>query len=185
VGACDFICTAEGKNADEAFQAAIQSAKHKNGHNGYTGTVAEKNEFVMIPDSWKDLKAKYAAAVKKLNEVIRNLNDNVEADKYDKDEVEASLKEIKEVPIFLPFELGNTKTSALKVLRDEAKSLRALRDSCKPQMQTEELVNHLLFEVCDERVGQKHGPAGCIDLEPKLKGIKKPKKFLFFGWASS
>ena len=185
MGACDFICEAEGKNAEEAFQAAIQFAKHENGHNGYTGTVAEKNEFVMIPDNWKDLKTKYSTAVKKLNEVIKNLNDNVEADKYDKDELEASLKEIKEVPIFLPFDLGNTKTSALKYLRDTAKELRAHRDSCKPKMVIETIIHHLMFEICDERVGSKSAPAGCIDLEPKLKGIKKPKKFLFFGWASS
>lgn len=49
MGACDFICRARGKTAQEAFDAAVRDAEWEHGHGGYTGTIAEKDEFVMIP----------------------------------------------------------------------------------------------------------------------------------------
>jgi len=42
---------AMGKTADEAFDAAVESAQHDYGHAGYTGTIAEKDEFVMVRDA--------------------------------------------------------------------------------------------------------------------------------------
>ena len=37
-----------GKNADEAFEKAVKRAQWERGHGGYTGTIAEKHEFVII-----------------------------------------------------------------------------------------------------------------------------------------
>jgi len=49
MGAEQFFTKAEGKNAQEAFKLAVSQAQYDHGHSGYTGTIAEKNEFVMIP----------------------------------------------------------------------------------------------------------------------------------------
>ncbi len=48
MGADSFIHKASGKNAREAFSAAVEDAAYWHGHGGYTGTIAEKSSFVMI-----------------------------------------------------------------------------------------------------------------------------------------
>ena len=45
-------------------------------------------------------------------------------------------------------------------------------------------IANALIDMGDRRIDDKWGPAGCIDLTPKLTGKRKPKRFLFFGWAS-
>lgn len=49
MGAVNFYCVSTGKNAKEAFRDAVYEARYQHGHGGYTGTIAEKNTFVMIP----------------------------------------------------------------------------------------------------------------------------------------
>ena len=49
MGACDFDCDARGKTAREAFRSAVEQAQYDYGHAGYTGTIAEKDQFVEIP----------------------------------------------------------------------------------------------------------------------------------------
>jgi hypothetical protein len=49
MGAYTFIDTGKGKTAKEAFLAARDSAAWEHGHGGYTGTIAEKHDFTMIP----------------------------------------------------------------------------------------------------------------------------------------
>jgi hypothetical protein len=49
MGATTFMDVAKGKDAREAFSAAVADARHWNGHGGYTGSIAEKDAFVMIP----------------------------------------------------------------------------------------------------------------------------------------
>ena len=44
----DFIVIAKGTTAEKAFWAAVRKAAHDHGHSGYTGTIAEKAEFVEI-----------------------------------------------------------------------------------------------------------------------------------------
>ena len=51
MGAASFIETIKvSKNTSdqEAFQRAKDSAAYENGHGGYTGTLAEKNSFIMM-----------------------------------------------------------------------------------------------------------------------------------------
>lgn len=48
MGACDFTTIGRGKTAKEAFDNAVHQAAYDYGHAGYTGTIAEKCEFVMI-----------------------------------------------------------------------------------------------------------------------------------------
>ncbi|MDF3130376.1 hypothetical protein P0Y35_14310 [Kiritimatiellaeota bacterium B1221] len=49
MGASPFITTAHGKTVQRAFNDAVESASFKEGHGGYTGSIAEKNSFVRIP----------------------------------------------------------------------------------------------------------------------------------------
>lgn len=48
MGATDFYAYGTGKTAREAFRAAQDEALHEYGHNGYTGTIAEKSEYVSV-----------------------------------------------------------------------------------------------------------------------------------------
>jgi hypothetical protein len=49
MGADSFFVRAEGKTAAEAFRAAVDEAQYQHGHGRYTGTIAEKHSFVMVP----------------------------------------------------------------------------------------------------------------------------------------
>lgn len=50
MGAEQFFVRMKGqyKNADEAFREAVEEAQFECGHGGYTGTIAEKNDFKMV-----------------------------------------------------------------------------------------------------------------------------------------
>lgn len=96
MGAESFTNRAKGTSAAKAFDAVVQQALYDHGHAGYSGSIAEKSEFVMI----------------------------------------------------------------------------LLPEGRKAQEYAEELINK-----GDERVDDKWGPAGCIDLGDG--------SYLFFGWASS
>jgi hypothetical protein len=48
MGATTFFTEASGKDPESAFWSAVQEAKYESGHGGYTGTIAEKNEFTLI-----------------------------------------------------------------------------------------------------------------------------------------
>ncbi len=48
MGASDFFTKSFGKTPQEAFRNAQEDASHEYGHGGYTGSIAEKNSFIMI-----------------------------------------------------------------------------------------------------------------------------------------
>ena len=48
MGANTFFTRAKGNTAKDAFNAAVKEAQYEYGHRGYTGTIAEKHDFVMI-----------------------------------------------------------------------------------------------------------------------------------------
>lgn len=48
MGAEYFETRAQGKSAGEAFKLAQDQAFYDHGHNGYTGSIAEKPGFVMV-----------------------------------------------------------------------------------------------------------------------------------------
>lgn len=48
MGADSFVVTSYGKTAKEAFRTAVEDALHEYGHGGYTGSIAEKHNFMMI-----------------------------------------------------------------------------------------------------------------------------------------
>ena len=48
MGATPFEYTGDGKSAEEAFLNARDEALFDHGHAGYTGTLAEKNDYIMV-----------------------------------------------------------------------------------------------------------------------------------------
>lgn len=114
MGAYEFTQIERGETAAEAFRSAVDHAKWEHGHGGYSGTIAEKHEFLVI-------KAPEVAA--------------------------------------LPQPKGPD---------DEA--LLPRREAALKAAET-------LMEAEDQRIHDKWGPAGCIDIGAG--------EFLFFGWASS
>lgn len=51
MGACTFAVTRPlplGRSPGDVFREAVQDACHYHGHGGYTGTIAEKHDFVLI-----------------------------------------------------------------------------------------------------------------------------------------
>jgi hypothetical protein len=65
-----FIQVQSGKNAVEAFNAAVEQAAYDCGHAGYTGTIAEKDNFVAIPLPKKGKKNLVDRAVAYANKLI-------------------------------------------------------------------------------------------------------------------
>lgn len=49
MGAMNFYQRAKGKTPKDAFIDAVEEAAWENGHGGYTGTIAEKDSFTIIP----------------------------------------------------------------------------------------------------------------------------------------
>ncbi len=49
MGADSFGTISKGKTAREAFNAAVEKARYDHGHSGYSGSIAEKTSFVVIP----------------------------------------------------------------------------------------------------------------------------------------
>jgi len=68
MGACFFTAEAKGANAREAFNSAVDSARWENGNGGYTGTIAEKTNFVLL-GAVETVAAAYAMIDTKLDDV--------------------------------------------------------------------------------------------------------------------
>lgn len=49
MGAMTFFQEGRGANAQDAFTSAVQHAQWEHGHGGYSGTLAEKHEYTIIP----------------------------------------------------------------------------------------------------------------------------------------
>ncbi len=48
MGASEFQCTSFAKDAATAFNQAVADAQHRYGHEGYTGSIAEKSSYVVF-----------------------------------------------------------------------------------------------------------------------------------------
>lgn len=57
MGATTFEQIGAGKNAADAFAKALERALYDYGHAGYSGTLAEKNSFVVIESPIEDIHA--------------------------------------------------------------------------------------------------------------------------------
>lgn len=57
MGASTFFTVESGTDAADAFRRARDHAEWQHGHGGYTGTIAEKDEYVVIKDQATGLDA--------------------------------------------------------------------------------------------------------------------------------
>ena len=73
MGAEVFFAKTSGKNKQEAFKNAIEDAYYQHGHDGYTGSIAEKDSFVMIP--LPEGEDPYTYADKLIDEEDRRIDD--------------------------------------------------------------------------------------------------------------
>lgn len=48
MGASDFLTYGRGKTIKEAFRTAVEEAQYEHGHDGYTGTIAEKGSYLEV-----------------------------------------------------------------------------------------------------------------------------------------
>lgn len=55
MGASEFAVTAGGKDVDRAFDNAVRQAQYDYGHSGYTGSIAEKDSYVLVSEVPLDL----------------------------------------------------------------------------------------------------------------------------------
>ena len=60
MGADVFFTNASGKTAGEAFAEAVRRARYDHGHAGYTGTLAEKDDFAVIAVPYGEEPMKFA-----------------------------------------------------------------------------------------------------------------------------
>lgn len=49
MGAMSFVIERNGKSAEQCFKDAREGALYDHGHGGYSGTIAEKNAYTMLP----------------------------------------------------------------------------------------------------------------------------------------
>jgi len=72
MGADFFEVTVEGMRADTAFKRAVKDATKHYGTRSYTGSIKEKDGFVVLRDSCSGI----ASAQKKMQSIIDDYNNN-------------------------------------------------------------------------------------------------------------
>lgn len=63
MGSCDFVVLSHGKTASQAFDRVADEARYEYGHEGYTGTIAEKSGFVVFDLPSRVMASKVLAAL--------------------------------------------------------------------------------------------------------------------------
>lgn len=77
MGAETFMTTAFGQTVDEAFRSAVEDAEYRHGKAGYTGTIAEKSSFKVIPDSEHKGKQKRKYARQLINDGDKRIQSKI------------------------------------------------------------------------------------------------------------
>lgn len=75
MGADIFMVSVAAKNATKAFRKAVEEAQYDYGHAGYTGTIAEKDSFVMIPFDGEGFETAEKYAESLIDEGDKRIND--------------------------------------------------------------------------------------------------------------
>lgn len=175
----EFFVEAEGRDANEAFQQALSEALENDAHKG----IATKSEFTIVKETWKSLKYRYKDGVNELQDIIAEVNEQSASDFNG----ETAAKRVQELELVVwpsVIRTFKSKHGTLKSLRYLAKQWRESRDSCGQKTTAKDVAEMLMCDVSSELM-DTCGPAGCIDLTPRVVGKRKPKRFLFFGVAPS
>jgi len=75
MGGTTFFTYGYGKDAKEAFRRAVEEATWEHGHGGYTGTIAEKSDYISIPESEHKGKNKIKYAQTLIDKEDRRIDD--------------------------------------------------------------------------------------------------------------
>lgn len=194
MGAAEFITHSTGKDANDAFHKAVEHALYMSGHGGYTGTIAEKSSFIEIspPDGMTGKKfAKLVQAqeniwirVKRvpnapnLHEWVVSFKDKtgkVYTTEDDDISFRAKTPLTKTDKLFQPKKKHGLAWQPIRN-RDDLKAARELKKQHGNGGFYISRMKHDFVENAWDKVSDKWGPAGCIQLSKT--------KFLFFGWAS-
>ena len=182
MGACTFITRSKGKNPEEAFQKAVRAAEEKFGDEGFTGSIAEKKDFILIHDNWKSLEDRYTSAICKMKVFQKQLKSTAPYHFNAWDFQKQLLLEVKRYATPYTYDLPQRKRKALEVMTREISRLVKQRSSCHPKMTVETIAKKLL-DLEDSRVEMKFGPAGCIELTENTNQ-EDTRHFIFFGIAA-
>lgn len=157
MGSTSFSNTVEGRTADEAFRKAVDHARHEHGHGGYTGTIAEKSDFVMVRIDPTKLKAAMGKAKERLQKHLENLNEGLKSplDQWGYHKVPGSGSQMK------PEQLRKSIEKVEATLRDE----KLLTENALT-IYADELIESSFDADSDGGAGDKWGPALCIELMP-------------------
>lgn len=76
MGAQVFYETEIGSDAAEAFARAVEIARYEYGHRGETGTIAEKNAYVLVTEEVMDVEPAYELAGRLLEDGDERISDD-------------------------------------------------------------------------------------------------------------
>lgn len=74
MGAQEFFISGYGNSAKQAFDACREDALYESGHGGYSGTIAEKHNFVTI-DKFETYKEAFEKAQELLDAADHRIDD--------------------------------------------------------------------------------------------------------------
>lgn len=173
-----FFTIAAGRNADEAFEKMRKQSQEAAQSAAVEHSVADKTEYVLVDIDWKELKQRLNYTIKELmlwrKDIQETSSDLWHRSKADKIASDLHLKNV-----FLEVDT-EYKSHVLRAISAEAKRLRNIRNNCKRSMYPMSIAG-VLLDVFNYDYCRVDGPAGCMDLTPNRKGIRKNKQFLFFG----
>lgn len=191
MGASTFEDYATATTAKEAFRKAVEEAQYFNGHGGYSGTIAEKGDFVMIevPSKWKGKEAAYA-------DHLMDVNDRRVTDKWGPAGcILISSEELYESVPYATTTEKNKQEGARKwetyfEIKDSAGDIAGTRASqTEAEAAAKELAkrNSQSYTILIKK-RLAYGTPVIATIRPKYKSVKSAKtmnQYLFFGWASS
>jgi hypothetical protein len=171
MGAYDFTDYSFGRDVDDAFSRAVQEAQWQHGHGGYTGTIAEKYEWVEYV-----LPGRVRTAAEKL--------------------IGAAMNPPSTMKPVLPRRADYPKNrqgrwaydSAVRTYRNDRRALVRMNKTIPPRLRP------LVMKMAEVAAGSKWGPAACFRLPPVQEKEYRERHdhvgktggvWAFFGYASS
>jgi hypothetical protein len=190
MGATTFEDYAYGKTPAEAYNAAVSEAIHDYGHQSYSGTIKEKDGFVMIdvPAKWKGKEEEYAYHLIQEDDprisdkwgpagcILLESKDGIEKVPYATTQERYEQKGARKWETRFKIVATNGGLVAVKTSQTEAEKFA--KDWVKKHNQSVRIV------ITKELV---NGDPNILTIRPKTKDVKVKNvnnKYLFFGWAS-
>ena len=178
MGADYFDTRAAGKNSRQAFGRAVQDAQYESGHGGYSGTIAEKHDYVLFALPPRITAERFIRLVGEAEDLA--LGDYAYEVRYARERVANAQK-------------GHVRAakanlrSVEKLYAQEKKRSERFWKSLRPE------VADAVRAAAEVANGDKWGPAACVLLRGteataarKYLGAKRGENvYRFFGYASS